>query len=48
VLCGTPADVARQLEPLADAADSLCLQPPPVPGEQRRAYERLIAETFYR
>ena len=48
VLCGTPADVARQLAPLAAVADSLCLQPPPVPGEQRRAYERLIAETFYR
>jgi alkanesulfonate monooxygenase SsuD/methylene tetrahydromethanopterin reductase-like flavin-dependent oxidoreductase (luciferase family) len=47
VVCGTPAEVARQLEPLRRAADSLCLQPPPVPGEQRRAYDERIAETFY-
>jgi probable F420-dependent oxidoreductase len=48
VVCGTPGDVARQLEPLEAVADSLCLQPPPVAGEQRRAYEQRIAETFYR
>jgi alkanesulfonate monooxygenase SsuD/methylene tetrahydromethanopterin reductase-like flavin-dependent oxidoreductase (luciferase family) len=48
VLCGTPADVAAQVEPLWEVADSLCLQPPPVPGEQRRAYDDRIAETFYR
>jgi alkanesulfonate monooxygenase SsuD/methylene tetrahydromethanopterin reductase-like flavin-dependent oxidoreductase (luciferase family) len=47
VVCGTPGEVARQLEPLWDVADSLCLQPPPVPGEQRRAYDARIAETFY-
>ena len=47
VVCGTPAQVAAQLEPLWDVADSLCLQPPPVPGEQRRAYDARIAETFY-
>ncbi len=47
VVCGTPGDVAAQLEPLWDVADSLCLQPPPVPGEQRRAYDAHIAETFY-
>ncbi len=47
VVCGTPADVVRQLEPLWDVADSLCLQPPPVPGDQRRAYDARIAETFY-
>jgi alkanesulfonate monooxygenase SsuD/methylene tetrahydromethanopterin reductase-like flavin-dependent oxidoreductase (luciferase family) len=47
VLCGTPGDVVHQLEPLAEVADSLCLQPPPVRGEQRRAYEDRIAETFY-
>ena len=47
VFCGTPADVARQVEPLWDIADSICLQPPPVPGEQRRAYDARIAETFY-
>jgi len=47
VVCGTPGEVAAQLEPLWDVADSLCLQPPPVPGEQRRAYDARIAETFY-
>ena len=47
VVCGTPGEVARQLEPLAEVADSLCVQPPPVPGELRRAYEERIAETFY-
>lgn len=47
VVCGTPGDVAAQLEPLWSVADSLCLQPPPVPGEQRRAYDARIAETFY-
>ena len=47
VVCGTPAEVAQQLEPLHAVADSLCLQPPPVPGDARRAYEARIAETFY-
>lgn len=47
VVCGTPGDVVRQLEPMWEFADSLCLQPPPVAGEQRRAYEARIAETFY-
>ncbi len=47
VLCGTPDQVAEQVEPLWDIADSLCLQPPPVPGDQRRAYEAQIADTFY-
>jgi len=31
-----------------EVADSLCLQPPPVAGERRRAYDTTIAETFYR
>jgi alkanesulfonate monooxygenase SsuD/methylene tetrahydromethanopterin reductase-like flavin-dependent oxidoreductase (luciferase family) len=48
VVCGTPGEVADQLRPLWDVADSMCLQPPPVPGEQRRAYDARIAETFYR
>ena len=47
VVCGTPGEVADQLAPLWDVADSLCLQPPPVAGEQRRAYDARIAETFY-
>lgn len=28
-------------------SNSICLQPPPVAGDQRRAYETRIAETFY-
>jgi probable F420-dependent oxidoreductase len=47
VVCGTPGEVAKQLEPLQEIADSLCLQPPPVAGDARRAYEQRIAETFY-
>ncbi|MBM4385662.1 MAG: LLM class flavin-dependent oxidoreductase [Deltaproteobacteria bacterium] len=47
VVCGTPGEVAKQLEPLRDVSDSLCLQPPPVAGDSRRAYEQRIAETFY-
>ena len=34
-----PARWPTSSAPLWDVADSLCLQPPPVPGEQRRAYE---------
>jgi probable F420-dependent oxidoreductase len=47
VLCGTPGDVARQLEPLWDVADSVCLQAPPLRADARAAYEQRIAETFY-
>jgi alkanesulfonate monooxygenase SsuD/methylene tetrahydromethanopterin reductase-like flavin-dependent oxidoreductase (luciferase family) len=47
VVCGTPGEVAKRLEPLHEIADSLCLQPPPVAGDARRAYESRIAETFY-
>jgi alkanesulfonate monooxygenase SsuD/methylene tetrahydromethanopterin reductase-like flavin-dependent oxidoreductase (luciferase family) len=47
VVCGTPGEVAKQLEPLQEFSDSLCLQPPPVAGDARRAYEQRIAETFY-
>lgn len=43
VLCGTPADVARQLEPLWEVADSICLQPPPLRPAARAAYEDRIA-----
>jgi alkanesulfonate monooxygenase SsuD/methylene tetrahydromethanopterin reductase-like flavin-dependent oxidoreductase (luciferase family) len=46
VVCGTPGDVVRQLAPLWEEADSLCLQPPPVGGEARAAYEARIAELF--
>lgn len=45
VLCGTLAQVRAQLQPLADVADSLCLQPPSsAAGEARAAYEAQIAE----
>jgi alkanesulfonate monooxygenase SsuD/methylene tetrahydromethanopterin reductase-like flavin-dependent oxidoreductase (luciferase family) len=44
VLCGTPDQVRSQLEPLWAVADSLCLQPPPVGGDARAAYEAAIAE----
>jgi alkanesulfonate monooxygenase SsuD/methylene tetrahydromethanopterin reductase-like flavin-dependent oxidoreductase (luciferase family) len=47
VVCGTPGEVAQQLRPLHEISDSLCLQPPPVAGDARRAYEARIAETFY-
>jgi alkanesulfonate monooxygenase SsuD/methylene tetrahydromethanopterin reductase-like flavin-dependent oxidoreductase (luciferase family) len=47
VVCGTPGEVADQLRPLQAISDSLCLQPPPVAGDARRAYEARIAETFY-
>jgi probable F420-dependent oxidoreductase len=43
VVCGTPGQVADQLAPLWEAADSLCLQPPPVGGDARAAYEAHIA-----
>jgi probable F420-dependent oxidoreductase len=45
VVCGTPGQVADQLAPLWETADSLCLQPPPLrAGEERAGYERRIAE----
>jgi probable F420-dependent oxidoreductase len=44
VVCGTPGQVMDQLAPLWEVADSLCLQPPPVGGSARAAYERRIAE----
>jgi alkanesulfonate monooxygenase SsuD/methylene tetrahydromethanopterin reductase-like flavin-dependent oxidoreductase (luciferase family) len=47
VVCGTPDSVRAQLQPALDIADSLCLQPPPAPREQRLAYEAQIKETFY-
>jgi alkanesulfonate monooxygenase SsuD/methylene tetrahydromethanopterin reductase-like flavin-dependent oxidoreductase (luciferase family) len=47
VVCGTPGEVADRLAPLWSVADSLCLQPPPVAGEARRAYDVRIAEAFH-
>lgn len=47
VVCGTPGEVADKLRPVWEVADSVCLQPPPVRGDARAAYEQRIAETFY-
>ena len=47
VVCGTPDEVRAQIDGLWEFADSICLQPPPVPRAERLEYERTIAETFY-
>jgi probable F420-dependent oxidoreductase len=47
VLCGTPDEVARQVEPLWEVADSICLEAPPLRADARAAYEERIAATFY-
>lgn len=47
VVCGTPDDVRAQVDGLWEFADSICLQPPPVPRAERLEYETTIAETFY-
>lgn len=46
VLCGTPDQVARQMEPLWEVADSICLQAPPLRADARAAYEERIAASF--
>jgi probable F420-dependent oxidoreductase len=49
VVCGTPDEVRKKLEPAWEAADSLCLNPP-VYGLSPQAvmgYTAAIAETFY-
>jgi alkanesulfonate monooxygenase SsuD/methylene tetrahydromethanopterin reductase-like flavin-dependent oxidoreductase (luciferase family) len=47
VVCGTPGEVRAQIDELWEFADSICLQPPPVPRPERLEYETTIAETFY-
>ncbi len=47
VLCGTPDQVRRQMEPLWEVADSICLQAPPLRLDARAAYDERIAATFY-
>lgn len=47
VLCGTADDVRRQIEPLGQVANSICLQPPPLRADARAAYEERIAACFY-
>lgn len=47
VVCGTPDEVRAQIDDLWEFADSICLQPPPVPRPERLEYETTIAETFY-
>ncbi|MFV0258775.1 MAG: LLM class flavin-dependent oxidoreductase [Acidimicrobiales bacterium] len=43
VVCGTTTEVADTLGSYDDVADSICLQPPPVAGPDRKAYEARIA-----
>ena len=49
VVCGTPEEVKRKLEPVWDVADSLCLNPPVygLAPEAVMGYTAAIAETFY-
>jgi alkanesulfonate monooxygenase SsuD/methylene tetrahydromethanopterin reductase-like flavin-dependent oxidoreductase (luciferase family) len=49
VLCGTPDEVRRALEPAWAVADSMCLAPPHwgLGQEQTIGYAGAIAETFY-
>ncbi|MBI1886189.1 MAG: LLM class flavin-dependent oxidoreductase [Chloroflexi bacterium] len=49
VTCGRPDEVRRRIEPLWEAADSLCPVPAPyaLPAEKIIAYSAAIASTFY-
>ena len=49
VVCGTPEEVKKKLEPVWDVADSLCLNPPVygLAPEAVMGYTAAIAETFY-
>lgn len=49
VLCGTPDEVRKKLEPIWDVADSVCLVPPigGLSPDQLAAYAVAIGETFY-
>jgi probable F420-dependent oxidoreductase len=50
VVCGTPDEVRKKLEPVWDVADSLCLNPPVygLAPEALMGYTATIAEAFYR
>jgi len=49
VVCGTPDEVRRKIEPVWEVADSLWLVPPAyaLPPEKLMAYAGAIASTFY-
>lgn len=49
VICGTPDEVRRKIEPVWEVADSLWLAPPAwaLSPEKRMAYAGAIASTFY-
>jgi alkanesulfonate monooxygenase SsuD/methylene tetrahydromethanopterin reductase-like flavin-dependent oxidoreductase (luciferase family) len=49
VVCGTPDEVRKKIEPVWDVADSLVLVPPAyaLPPEKLMAYVGAIASTFY-
>ena len=49
VVCGTPDEVRRKIEPIWKVADSLTLVPPAygLPGDRVMAYVAAIAGTFY-
>ena len=49
VVCGTPDEVRKKIEPVWDVADSLLLVPPTyaLPSEKIMAYAGNIASTFY-
>ena len=49
VVCGTPDEVRKKIEPVWDVADSLLLAPPAyaLPPEKLMAYVGAIASTFY-
>jgi probable F420-dependent oxidoreductase len=49
VVCGTPDEVKKRIEPIWDVADSACLMPPAyaLAPEQLMSYGMAIAQTFY-
>jgi alkanesulfonate monooxygenase SsuD/methylene tetrahydromethanopterin reductase-like flavin-dependent oxidoreductase (luciferase family) len=49
VVCGTPDEVRRKLEPVWEAVDSMCLVPPVygLPPDKLLQYAMAIAQTFY-
>ena len=49
VVCGTPDEVRKKIEPVWEVADSLLLVPPTyaLPSEKIMAYAGAIASTFY-
>ena len=49
VICGTPDEVRKKLEPVWEVADSVCLVPPigGLPPDKLMAYAATIGDTFY-